>query len=287
MVDLEVPRVFSQNRVLPPLWSRSLTFQLQVVVFREVFKVFAQERSSTAFGGAEHRFPAATRRATLTFQFPEVACTVSLFMALLAHPQYRVMCVGTLPLRTRGRNCLRTRAHGRGLLDVPMVLEEEESEDEPDFAVESWSMMGAGGGASGAQLASGIAGGWPLPMGPRLAILSGGLHGLSAAAQGDDAMEELLSWCLVRQWIQVPAVAELWRCLFQFIVRVVDTAVMLQRQVRTVSNCARSSTTLSHGSEAVSLGPVQQTTEIPQLHSIDKVFDVPLVQSPADPVAAC
>ena len=72
----------------------------------------------------------------------------------------------------------------------------DESEDEPDFAVESWSMMGAGGGASGAQLAIGIAGGWPLPMGPRLAILSGGLHGSSAAAQGDDAMEELLSWTL-------------------------------------------------------------------------------------------
>ena len=41
------------------------------------------------------------------------------------------------------------------------------------------------------------------------------------------------------------SVAVLWRCLFQFIVKVVDTAVMLQRQVRTVSNCARSSTTLS------------------------------------------
>ena len=28
---------------------------------------------------------------------------------------------------------------------------------------------------------------------------------------------------------------------------------------------------------AVSVGPLQQTTEIPQLQSIDKVFDVPLV----------
>ena len=34
------PQVFSQNRVLRLLWRRSLTFQLQVVVIREVFKVF-------------------------------------------------------------------------------------------------------------------------------------------------------------------------------------------------------------------------------------------------------
>ena len=52
VVDLEVLKVFFQDRVLPLLWSRSLTFQ-----------------------------------------FPEVACTVSLFLALQAHPQYRVMCV--------------------------------------------------------------------------------------------------------------------------------------------------------------------------------------------------
>ena len=63
----------------------------------------------------------------------------------------------------------------------------------------TWSTMGVGGGASGSQLASGTAGGWPLPMGPRLAILSGGLHGSSAAGQGGGAMVVLLGWCLVRQ----------------------------------------------------------------------------------------
>ena len=104
--------------------------------------------------------------------------------------------------------------------------------------------MGAGGGASGSKLASGIAGGWPLPMGPRLAMPSGGLHGSSAAGQGDDAVVELLCWCLVRQWIHVPASAYCGGASFSSSSEL-DTAVMLQRQVRTVSNCARSSTTLS------------------------------------------
>ena len=45
--------------------------------------------------------------------------------------------------------------------------------------------MIAGGGASGSQLASNIAGGWPLPMGPRLAMPSGGRRGSSAEGQGD------------------------------------------------------------------------------------------------------
>ena len=65
------------------------------------------------------------------------------------------------------------------------VDEEEESEDElvPNVQhdLRSWGVQ------DGSQLASGTAGGWPLPMGPRLAILSGGLHGSSASGQGDDA----------------------------------------------------------------------------------------------------
>ena len=52
--------------------------------------------------------------------------------------------------------------------------EEEESLTSSTLTSHTWSMMGAGGGASGSQLASSIAGGWPLPMGPTLAILSGG-----------------------------------------------------------------------------------------------------------------
>ena len=171
----------------------------------------------------------------LTFQFPEVACTVSLSMVPQAHPQYCVMCVGTgffalFPkpkkvrhnLRTRGRHCLRTRAHGRRLLMTrPWCLRRRRRSPSRSLTT-TCSTMGVCGGASGSQLASGIAGGWPLAMGPRLAIPSGGLHGSSAAGQGDDATMVLLGWCLVRQWIHVPA----WRCLFQFIVKVVDTALI-------------------------------------------------------------
>ena len=41
------------------------------------------------------------------------------------------------------------------------------------------------GGASGTQLASVIAGGWPLPMGHRLVMPSGGRRGSSGVDQGD------------------------------------------------------------------------------------------------------
>ena len=78
--DPLVLKVFFQNGVPPLLWSRSLTFQLQVVVFRKIFKVFPKN-------GVQQRV---LWSRTLTFQFPEVACMV---LALQAHPQYRVMCV--------------------------------------------------------------------------------------------------------------------------------------------------------------------------------------------------
>ena len=53
------------------------------------------------------------------------------------------------------------------------------------MTLSSWSILGAGGGASGSRLASDIAGGWPRQMGHRLAIPSGGLRGSSAEGQGD------------------------------------------------------------------------------------------------------
>ena len=59
----------------------------------------------------------------------------------------------------------------------------------------------------------------------------------------------------------------------QFIDRVVDIAVMLRRQVRIWTGRQP-----CHGAEAASLAPVQQTTEIPWLQSIDQVFDVPVAQ---------
>ena len=100
---------------------------------------------------------------------------------------------------------------------------------------------------SGSQLASSIAGGWPLPMGPRLAILFGGLHGSSAEGQDDDDTMVLLGCCLVRQWIHVPALtycggasfssSSKWWILLLFAetgtqcqtVQVVDNPVMAQR----------------------------------------------------------
>ena len=45
--------------------------------------------------------------------------------------------------------------------------------------------MGAGGGANGFQLASGIAGGWPPQTDPRMTIQSGGPRGSPGEDQGD------------------------------------------------------------------------------------------------------
>ena len=138
------------------------------------------------------------------------------------------------------------------------------------------STMGIGGGASGSSLDSSIAGGWPLPMGPRLAILSGGLHGSSAEGQDDDATMVLLGWCLVRQWIHVPSLTYCGGASFRSSSKW-WTLLLFTETVTHSSNCARSSTSLSCA-EDVSLGLVQQTTVIPQLQSIDTVFDVLPVQ---------
>ena len=60
-----------------------------------------------------------------------------------------------------------------------------------------WSLMDAGGCASGSPLASSIVGGCPRQMGPRLGIPSGGLRGFIGSGTGVTG----LGWCLVRQWI--------------------------------------------------------------------------------------
>ena len=66
------------------LRSKTLTFQfLIVVVVREVFKVFPQDRVQQH--GLWSR--------TLIFPFPEVACMLSLILVVPAHPQFRVMSV--------------------------------------------------------------------------------------------------------------------------------------------------------------------------------------------------
>ena len=58
-MELEVFMVFTQDRAIPFLRNRSLTIQFLVVVLKEVFAVCTQD-SSTAFGVADHRVPAAT-----------------------------------------------------------------------------------------------------------------------------------------------------------------------------------------------------------------------------------
>ena len=70
--------------------------------------------------------------------------------------------------------------------DASMVLEEEEGRGNPRRTLKrsTWSLMIACGGASGSQLASNVAGGRPLPMGPRLATY-GGRRGSLAEGQGD------------------------------------------------------------------------------------------------------
>ena len=95
-------------------------------------------------------------------------------------------------------------------------------------------------------------------------------------AQGDDATMVLLGWCLVRQWMHVPASSycggasfssssKWWTLLFSE-----DRYAQCQTVQGRRLPC--------HGAEDVSLGLVQQTTEILQLQYIDQVFDVLVVQ---------
>ena len=91
-------------------------------------------------------------------------------------------------LRARGRNCLRTRAHGRRqLMTCPWCLRRRKRRRSArrTWKWSTWSSTIACGGASGSQLASNIAGGLPLPMGPSVAMPSGGRRGSSAEGQGD------------------------------------------------------------------------------------------------------
>ena len=164
--------------------------------------------------------------------------------------------------------------------DASMVLEEEEeeeeSEDEPVRFIEYVQHDGHWWGASGSSLDSSIAGGWPLPMGPRLAILSGGLHGSSAEGQDDDDTMVLLGWCLVRQWIHVPGLTYCGGASFVHR-QSGGHCSYVQRQLRTVQT-VQGRRLPCHGAEDVSFGLVKQTTVIPQLQSIDTVFDVLVVQ---------
>ena len=106
-------------------------------------------------------------------------------------------------LRTRGRHCPRTLAHGRRLLMTSPWRPRRRTRTSLTMTSCTLSLKGSRGSASGTQLTSGIAGGWPRQMGQRLAMQYGSLHGSSAVDQGDDAVVELLCRCLVRQCIHV------------------------------------------------------------------------------------
>ena len=218
-------KVFSQNRVqlrlllrlwnafLSGLWSRSLFLRLV-----KAFKIFSQDRVHPLL---------------LTIQLVVLKRWMSLGMGFFAlFPNFKKARHNP---RTRGQNCLRTRAHGRRLLMTrPWCLRRRRRRKmrSPRTSLSSLlstcSTMGIGGVASGTQLISGIAGGWPLPMGHRPAIRYGGLHGSSAVGHGDVATMVLLGWCLVRQWIQVPASTYCGGASFLFIVKVVDTALFTE-----------------------------------------------------------
>ena len=167
--------------------------------------------------------------------------------------------------RTRCQNCLRTRAHGRRLLMTrPWCLRRRRKRRSPRTSLSSLlstcSTMGFGGVVSGTQLTSGIAGGWPLPMGHRLAIRYGGLHGSSAVGHGDVATMVLLGWCFVRQWIQVPASTYCGGASFCSS-SVVDTALFTVTGTHS-ANCAND----RRAFPGAALGPVFDMPVVVQRH---------------------
>ena len=146
-----------------------------------VYGVFP-EQSATAFGEADHRFPAASVEQIVDFTVSggglqdlrpgQSSASSSHSPADFADDAFPHSSL-TSPWRSRRR-----RRSPRTSLTLTSS---------------TWSLMGVGGGASGSRLASSIAGGWPRQMGHRLAIQYGGPRGSSAEGQGD--------WGWVRQWI--------------------------------------------------------------------------------------
>ena len=173
---------------------------------------FLPEQIATAFGEADHRFPAASVEQIVDFSVSgggfqifhprQSSASSSHSPADFADDAFQEFFSHLSPkqkkarqyLRTWGRNCLRTRAHGRRL---HMALEEgegeEESQDVSDYDVEYVEFDGCWWGCEWVPARHSIAGGWPSQMGHRLAILFGGPCGSLAEGQGD--------WSLVRQWI--------------------------------------------------------------------------------------
>ena len=95
----------------------------------------------------------------------------------------------TLPLQSGSALHPRNRAHGRRqLMTCRWRSRRRRRSRSPRRSLTTtssmWSLMGAGGDASGSRFASSIAGGWPRQTGPRLAILSGGAPWLIGRGPG-------------------------------------------------------------------------------------------------------
>ena len=209
-VVVELLKVFNSFSldILPFLWEQTVDIPAPRSGVRRL-------RVSTAFGEADHRFPAVSVVQIIDNPAPggglqdlrpgQSSVSSSHSPADLADGAFQGV-FRTFPQNKKVRHYLRTR--GRKLpphssprtpaaCDVPMALEEEEEERSPRTSLTStsstWSLICTGGGASGSRLVSSVAGGWPRRVGHRPAIRCGGPRGSSAEGQGD--------WGLVRQWI--------------------------------------------------------------------------------------
>ena len=132
----------------------------------EVFKVFTQDkvRCSTLTSSSS------------TFLFP-VEALISLYGSSIRSFYPRSKKVLRSP-GVRVRGCTRTRAHPRRRFSGRPLRW-------PVTSTTS-NAMGAGRGASGTTLDSGIAGGWSLKTGPGWAWSYGGLHGLPVGGGGGE-----------------------------------------------------------------------------------------------------
>ena len=206
---VEVSPVFSQDSINLLLPSRSLTIQFGQVVL-EIFKVFPEDRGQHRYRSRSPSFLIQVEVFKIFSQSRVPQCLLRFLLDKLVttqqehnnnkgffapFPKIKKVRRSRAP---RGRNCLRTRAHGRRrLMKRPWCLRRRRKRRRSvrrTLKWSTWSLMGGGGGASGSQLASCTAGGWPLPMGPRLAIPYDGRRGSSAEGQGD---------VLGRQWIHL------------------------------------------------------------------------------------
>ena len=157
---------------------------------------FSHERSSTVFGGADHRFPAATAEQNVDIPVPggslrglsvsgsssssAVSRDVRGDGVLRTFPQVKKSA--TPPPRSGSALRPHSSPWTPAPYHVPMVLEaeEEESEEELHDYVEYFVYHGRLWGPLGSGLASRSVGGWLRQTDPRLAPQSGGRRGFYA-----------------------------------------------------------------------------------------------------------